>query len=75
MNFFGGDQRKAFVQIKTHLVAKHAGGAGAGAVGFEHAMVVHMAHEIFVLRANGACGHGLIKRGCSMALDAIWAEA
>jgi hypothetical protein len=57
MNLFGGDQRKAFVEVKAHLVAKNAGGAGAGSVGFEDAMVVDMAHEIFVLRANGACGH------------------
>jgi hypothetical protein len=67
MNFFGGDQWKAFVQIKTHLMAKYTGGACAGAVGFENAMVVHVAHEIFVLRANGACGHGLVKMGCSTA--------
>jgi len=75
MNFFGGDQWKAFVQIKTHLMAKHAGGASASAVSFEDAMVVHVAHEIFVLRANRACGHGLIKMGCSMAWHAIRAEA
>jgi len=61
MNFFGGDQRKAFVQIKAHLMAKHTGGASACAVGLENAVVVHMAHEVFVLRANGACGHGLFK--------------
>jgi hypothetical protein len=34
-----------------------------------------VAHEIFVLRANRACGHGLIKMGCSMAWHAIRAEA
>ena len=67
MNFFGSDQWKTFVQIKTHLMAKHAGGTSAGAVGFEDAMLIHVAHEIFVLRANGACGHGLVKMGCSTA--------
>jgi hypothetical protein len=32
-------------------------------------MVVHVAHEIFVLRADRACGHGLINgfvRGLQM---------
>ena len=33
VHLLGGHQREAFVQIKTHLVAKHALGAGAGAIG------------------------------------------
>jgi hypothetical protein len=60
MYFLGGDQWKAFIQIKAHLVPKHAGGASACAIGLEDTMVVHVAHEIFVLRAYGACCHGLI---------------
>jgi hypothetical protein len=35
VNLFGGHQRKTFIQIKAHLVTKHALGASAGAVGFE----------------------------------------
>ncbi len=57
MNLFGGHERKAFVQVKAHLMTKNTGGAGASSVGFEDAMVVDMAHEIFVLRANRASGH------------------
>src|SRR5690606_9061793 len=49
MQFFGGDQRKALVQIETHLVAEHRTRSGAGAVGLAGAMFVYMAHEVFVL--------------------------
>lgn len=54
MNLFGGDQRKTFVQVKPHLIAKHAFGTGTGAIGFDNPMVVHVLHEIFVLAADGA---------------------
>ena len=54
VHLLAGDQRKAFVQIETHLVTKHAFGARAGAVGFLHAMCVDVLHEVFVLAANGA---------------------
>mgnify|MGYP003394306645 CR=1 FL=1 len=53
-HLFGGHQGKALVQVKPHLVAKHALGAGAGAVAFLHARPVNMAHEVFVLAADGA---------------------
>ena len=53
VHLLGRHQWKAFVQIEAHLVAKHALGAGAGAVGLVHTGGVHMAHEVFVL---GACG-------------------
>ena len=46
MYFFGGDQRKAFGQIKAHLMAKHRACAGSGAIGFVGAVLVHMAHEV-----------------------------
>jgi len=48
VNFFGRDQRKALLQVKPHLVAKHAFGACAGAVGLEHAMRIDVAHKVFV---------------------------
>jgi hypothetical protein len=54
MHFFGGDQRKAFVQIKAHLVSKHTSSASARTVGFGNAVCVDMAHEIFVLASDGA---------------------
>ncbi len=54
VNLLGGHQRESFVQIKAHLVAKHALGARACAVGFGNAMACHMLHEIFVLAAYGA---------------------
>ena len=61
MHFFGGDQRKALAQVKAHLVTKNAGGAGAGAVLFVHALGVGVAQQVFVLVADGAlgmAGHG-----------------
>ena len=59
VHFLGGHQRKTFGQVKAHLVAKHAAGAGAGAVTLAHTMLVHMAHKVFVLRTNWAvcCCH------------------
>ena len=60
MDLLGGDQRKTFVQVKAHLVAKHAARARAGAVALGHAMGVDMAHEIFVLGTDGAVGHGAL---------------
>ncbi len=54
MDFFGGDQRETFVEVKAHLVAKHALGARSGAVGLGNALTGHVLHEIFVLAANGA---------------------
>ncbi len=54
VNLLSGDQRKAFVQIKTHLITKNAFGASAGAVGFGNTVVVHVLHEVFVLAADGA---------------------
>ena len=41
----GGDQREALGEIKTHLVTEHAGGAGAGAVGFMGAVFQHVLHQ------------------------------
>ena len=49
-------QREALAQVEAHLVAEHAAGAGAGAVALRHAMLVHMAHEVFVLGADRAGG-------------------
>jgi hypothetical protein len=57
VDLFGCDQWKAFVQIEAHLVAEYAFGTGAGAVGLEDAVGIYVAHEIFVLRADGAGGH------------------
>ena len=54
MYFFGGDQRKALGQVKTHLIAKHAACSGAGAIGFLDAMGVDMPHEVFVRGGYGA---------------------
>ena len=48
MHFFGGQERETLGQIKTHLMTKNGAGAGAGAICFVGAMVVHMAHEVEV---------------------------
>ena len=44
--FFGRHQREALRQIEAHLVAEHAGGAGAGAVGFFRSLVENMLHQV-----------------------------
>jgi hypothetical protein len=48
MQFFGGDERKALGQIKAHLIAEHTSGTGTCTVGFDYAMFIDMAHEIFI---------------------------
>ena len=53
VNLLGRHQRKTLVQVKPHLVAEHAGGARAGAVGLEHPVGAHMANKVFVLGADG----------------------
>src|ERR1035437_4946388 len=58
MNFLGGHERKALVQIKPHLVAEDAARTHASAVGLEHTMRIHMAQKIFVLGADRAGCHG-----------------
>ena len=46
VTFFGGDQRKALFQIKAHLIAEYADGAGASAVALFCAVIEHMFHQI-----------------------------
>ena len=65
VHLLGGDQREAFIEVKAHLIAKHAARTRAGAVGLGCTMLEHMAHKGFVLAAHGAqvgCGgvHGAI---------------
>ena len=48
MQFFGGQQRKAFTQIKTHLVTEHGTRAGTGTVGFVDTIVEDMAHKVVI---------------------------
>ena len=54
VDLFRGDERKAFVLVKSHLVTKHAFGACTCAVSLCYAVFVHVLHEIFVLTADGA---------------------
>jgi hypothetical protein len=39
MNFLGGEQRKAFLEVETHLMAEDADGTGAGAVALLVALI------------------------------------
>ncbi len=55
MQFFGGNQREPLRQIETHLVAENRACACAGAVGFQCAVFIHVAHEIFVLLHSDYC--------------------
>jgi hypothetical protein len=49
MNFFCGNKRKPFLQIKPHLVAKCADSAGAGTVMFLYASIKYMLKQIEIL--------------------------
>lgn len=54
MDFFGGHQRKALIQIEAHLVAKNALCPSARAVSFSNTLGVDELHKIFVLATDGA---------------------
>jgi hypothetical protein len=62
MNLLGGHKREAFIEVKPHLVAKHALRARAGSVGLRNAMCSHVLHEIFVLVADRAHKGNLEKK-------------
>ncbi len=49
MQFFGGHEREAVIQIEAHLVSEYAQGAGAGAVVFACAALADVAQEIEIL--------------------------
>jgi len=58
VHLLGGHQGKAFSQIKAHLVAKNAAGAGAGAIGLGRASGMDMAQELLILGTHRAGLHG-----------------
>ena len=49
VQLFGGKYRKAFREVKAHLVTETTHCAGAGAVTFVGAVVAHVAHQFVVL--------------------------
>jgi hypothetical protein len=49
----GGHQREALAQVEPHLVAEHAQGAGAGAVGLRGAGLQHPPQQVLVLGVDG----------------------
>jgi hypothetical protein len=49
MQLFGGYQWEAFLQVKPHLVAKRADGAGAGTVTFRNTGIQNMLQKLVVL--------------------------
>ncbi len=65
VQFLGGDQRKAVIEVEAHLPAEHAARAGAGAVGFFRAVLQHVLEQrqvgLHALAPAGATG----STGCS----------
>lgn len=49
MKLFGGDHRKTFLQVKTHLVPETTQGSSAGAIGFGNAVVDDVLNQVKVL--------------------------
>lgn len=49
MQFFRCDQRKTFLQVKTHLIAEQRTCAGAGSVRLADAVLIDIFHELFIL--------------------------
>ena len=63
MEFFGGNQRKAFRKVEAHLIAEHRTGAGAGTVGFVRTVFHDVPQQIQILfhDGNGDCPYGIGK--------------
>src|SRR5688572_17593451 len=53
MNLLGGNQRKALIEIETHLPAKDAERPGAGAVALASPMGGDVSHQLEVLDHDG----------------------
>ena len=49
VNFLGSNQRKSFLQVKAHLIAKTTLRAGTGAVTFMNTIIEYMLKQIEVL--------------------------
>ena len=49
MQFLGGENRKPFSQVKTHLMAEDTLGSGAGAIATKHSSLTHIAKKIKIL--------------------------
>jgi hypothetical protein len=49
VQLFGGYQRKPFLQVETHLIAKNADGSRAGTVCFYSAVVENVLHKLVIL--------------------------
>ena len=49
VQFLGRNQREAFLQVKTHLVAKYAKSTGAGTIMLLSTGLQNMLHQIEVL--------------------------
>ncbi len=49
MQFFGGHQRKAVLQIEAHLMTEHRQSAGAGAVGFYRTFIKNSLQQVLEL--------------------------
>jgi hypothetical protein len=53
MTLFGGNQRKSFGQIKTHLMAKYSYGAGAGAIILGNPLFQGVSNQLQILFHRG----------------------
>src|SRR5581483_8556671 len=49
VQLLGGEERKAFAEIETHLMAEHRQRAGAGAVALLHPVAEDVVHQIEIL--------------------------
>lgn len=56
VQFLGCNQWKAFLQVKTHLVAKYAKGTGSGTIMLLGTGLQNMLHQIEVLFHVGCKG-------------------
>ena len=46
MNLLGREEREAFTEVETHLVAEHALRAGTGAVALHDSVLTDMAQQV-----------------------------
>jgi hypothetical protein len=54
MDFLGGEQRKARIQVEAQLRAEYGKSAGAGAVALLGAVRQHMLHQVEIIAHQGS---------------------
>jgi hypothetical protein len=60
MQLLGGENRKPFREIKSHLITEHGACPGAGAIATVTSSVHHMSEKIEILLHEGSAADSIL---------------